>query len=155
MSADDYKLAPTTPGLYVRAKPGLVLRDEKGRRLLRKLRIACPWIEDSDTPIARRYCELEVLISQAYAYIRRVGVVNESGNVVRAVDDYRRLVSTQAALADKLGLTPASRAQIRADKTTSYVDADAIPLEVSERALAMAKKPVVEPPTAVAGEPDE
>src|SRR5215469_12101973 len=107
MSADDYKLAPTKPNLYVRAKPGLVLRDEKVRRLLRKLRIACPWIEDGDTPIARRYCELEVLISQVYAYIRGTSVINQSGEVRRAVDEHRKLTMAQAHLAGLLGLTPA------------------------------------------------
>jgi hypothetical protein len=62
------------PGIYVRADRGLQLRDEKVKRLLHKLRTACPWLEVSDVPIARRFCELEVLLGQIYAAIREKGV---------------------------------------------------------------------------------
>ena len=35
-------------GLYVRAARGLQFRDERVRRMLRKLRAATPWLEDTD-----------------------------------------------------------------------------------------------------------
>jgi|SRR5215469_8955153 len=144
MNDNGTQLGPSRHGLYVRSERGLRLRDEKVRRLLRKLRIACPWIEDSDAPIARRFCELEVLISQVYAYIRGTSVINQSGEVRNAVDAHRRLTVAQAQLADRLGLTPASRVAIRADQNAAYVEVDTISPEQVERALSMARKPVAD-----------
>jgi hypothetical protein len=62
------------PGLRVRSERGLQLRDERVRRMLRKLRDGCPWVQAGDGIIARRFGELEVLLSQVYAAIREKGV---------------------------------------------------------------------------------
>jgi hypothetical protein len=58
------------PGIYVRSYRGVQLRDERIKRLLHKLRTVCPWLKVSDVPIARRFCELKVLLGQVCAALR-------------------------------------------------------------------------------------
>jgi hypothetical protein len=84
-------------GLHVRSERGLQLRDYQVRRLLRRLRTVCPWLEDSDGIIARRFCELEVIVSQVYTAIRAKGAFKADGEVRGLVDTHRRLTSTQRA----------------------------------------------------------
>jgi hypothetical protein len=40
----------TKTGLYVLSASGLKLRDRKAQRLVRSMRVAMPWPEDSDVP---------------------------------------------------------------------------------------------------------
>jgi len=114
MSDNGNQLArPTKTGLHVRARAGLQLRDERVRRLKRKLYVLAPWLTEADDPMARRFCELQVLIEQVYAWIRATGVVSEAGEVKGPVDAHRRLTLAQAQIANALGLTPASRTQLK------------------------------------------
>jgi phage terminase small subunit len=108
-------------GLYVKAKPGLKLRDRKVTRLAAKVRAAMPWLELSDWPAVRAWSELEVLCNQVYAALRTAGVLTRTadGQVEgrRLLDDYRRLRATQIALSRELGLTPAGRKALRVGKS--------------------------------------
>ena len=53
-------------------------------------------------PIARRFCELEVIVSQVYAAIRENGVFSEADGEARGlVDTHRRLTQTQSMLASQ------------------------------------------------------
>jgi len=129
MSASSTKALPgpaTGPhartGLYVRGGNGIKLRDLKVRRLLRKLRGACPWIEPSDMPLARRWCELEVLCSIAYAALRDEGPMNEKGDGRRLLDDYRKLALAQASIGRELGLSPAARQALKASRDNGAFD---------------------------------
>ena len=125
MSADGK--VPSVPkhastGLYVKSRNGLKLRDQKVRRLLQKLRVVAPWIEDSDSPLARRWCELEILASQIYGELRDGGYTNAEGESRRLLTDYRQLVLAQFALARELGLSPAARKALRANGTKDVFD---------------------------------
>jgi phage terminase small subunit len=113
------------PGIFVRSDRGLQLRDEKVKRLLHKLRTVCPWLEVSDVPMARRFCELEVLLSQIYAAIRTKGAFKVDGEVRGLVDTHRRLISTQSMLASQLGLTPVSRIAMQTNSRNMDVDIEA------------------------------
>src|SRR5580693_4834083 len=110
------------PGLRVRSERGLQLRDGRVRRMLRKLREVCPWVEDSDGIIARRFCELEVILGQVYAAIREKGAFKADGEVRGLVDTHRKLTQTQTMLASQLGLTPAARIQLKASGTNKAID---------------------------------
>jgi hypothetical protein len=90
--------------------------------MLQKLRVVAPWIEASDIPIARRWCELEFLIARVYAELRTTGPVNGKGEGKRLVHDYRLLVQTQSMLASQLGLSPAARMTIKANGTRAALD---------------------------------
>jgi hypothetical protein len=109
-------------GLYVRAQPGLKLRDKKVERLARKMRGVMPWLEPSDMPAARAWAELEYLAGQVYAALRGFGVLNREGEARRLLDDYRKLRQTQAVLARELGMTPAARMTIKANGTRAALD---------------------------------
>ena len=68
--SDENPTVPAVPakqtkhGLYVYARPGLQFRDAKVARLKRRLYVECPWLTPADDPMARRFCELQVLIEQ-------------------------------------------------------------------------------------------
>lgn len=101
-------------GLYVKAAPGLKLRDRKVTRLAVKVRAIMPWLEPVDGPTVRVWCELEYLAGQVYAALRSYGAVNPHGEARRLIDDYRKLRLAQAVFARELGMTPASRMAIKA-----------------------------------------
>ena len=109
-------------GLYVRAQPGLKLRDKKVERLARKMRAVMPWLEPSDAPAVRAWAELEYLAGHVYAALRGFGVLNREGEARRLLDDYRKLRQTQVVLARELGMTPAARMAIRANGTKAALD---------------------------------
>ena len=109
-------------GLYVRSKTGVKLRDETTRRLVRKMRVAMPWLEDSDLPVCRSWAELEVLGSRVYAELRNRGVIGAEGDARRLLNDYRTLRATQLAFARELGMTPAARMALKTSGTRAAFD---------------------------------
>ena len=125
MSADGN--SPTTgrrasTGLYVRARPGLKLRDKKVERLARKMRAVMPWLEPSDMPACRAWAEMEYLAGQVYAVLRAGGVFNQKGEARRLLTDYRQLRQAQLGFARELGMTPAARMAIKATGTRAAFD---------------------------------
>jgi hypothetical protein len=66
--------------LYVRSAGGLKLRDEKTRRLVRRMRIAMPWLEDADEPTARGWAQIEILADMAHQVLRTIGIINGKGS---------------------------------------------------------------------------
>ena len=113
-------------GLYVRAAPGLRLRDKKVERLVRKMRMVMHWLEPSDFATCRAWAELEILAGQVYATLRAMGVVNGKGESRRLLDDYRKLRQTQAVFARELGMTPAARMALKASGTRAALDLPAM-----------------------------
>jgi hypothetical protein len=154
MGDKDNQLArPAKYGLYVRARPGLILRDERVRRLKRKLYVECPWLTVADDPMARRFCELQVLIEQVYAFIRTTGVLNPAGDVKIAVDSHRKLTLAQATIANALGLTPASRTALKLGRNVEFDLAAvyaAVPDEVIKNAVEIGESRAAERAAAAA-----
>ena len=110
-------------GLYIRAGNGLKLRDRKVSRLVRRVQAVVPWIEESDTPCLRAWCELEILSYAVYMALRKKGIVSVEGEgSARLISDYRQLRQAQTALTRELGLSPASRQAIRAHGTSAALD---------------------------------
>jgi hypothetical protein len=129
MQADmDAELRNETPqrrcrtGLYVKGSNGLKLRDQRVRKLVQRMRVTMPWLEDSDVPVCRAWAELEALASRVYAELRDKGVINSEGDARRLLDDYRKLRATQIVLSRELGMTPASRIALKADSTGAALD---------------------------------
>jgi Phage terminase, small subunit len=123
-------------GLYVKAAPGLKLRDRRVTRLAVKVRAVLPWLEPADGPAVRAWCELEYLCGQVYAALRAYGVLNKAQEARRLLDDYRKLRQTQIVLSRELGMTPASRMAIKASGTNSALDLAAIAAASTEDAEA-------------------
>jgi hypothetical protein len=109
-------------GLYVRASKGLKLRDRKTERLARKVRSVLTWLEPSDYPAVRAWCELEYLAGQVYAVLRAGSVVNAAGEGKRLLDDYRKLRLAQAVYGRELGMTPTARMALKASGTRAAFD---------------------------------
>ena len=111
--------------LYVRARPGLILRDRKVTRLAARARNVCPWLAASDHPAVRAWCELEILAEQAFIILRTDGLTTQAGEPRRILDDYRKLRSVQTQLSRELGMTPLARRQLR-DGNSDATDLPAI-----------------------------
>ena len=123
MSSEKRVTRHAQTGLYVRAAPGLRLRDKKVERLARKVRELLTWLEPSDLPSVRAWCELEVLSQHVYAELRTHGVLSpETGDARRLLHDYRQLRQTQAIWSRELGMTPASRMAMKASGTHAALD---------------------------------
>jgi hypothetical protein len=111
-----------THGLFVRALPGLRLRDKRVERLARKVRVAMAWLEPSDYPAVRAWAEMEYLSNQVYATLASMGVLNRQGEARRLLSEYRQLRATQVVLARELGMPPLSRATLKLNTTRSALD---------------------------------
>ena len=114
----------TYSGLYIKAANGLRLRDRKVSRLCRRVQLVAPWVERSDGPCLRAWCELEILAEAVYMALRskwRDGLP-EGEHGARLLQDYRQLRQAQTALTRELGLSPASRMAIQANGTSAAFD---------------------------------
>jgi hypothetical protein len=116
----------TTPavqhGYYSRSPSALEIRARKVSRLMRKLRVIAPWIEPSDEPVAKAYCELEIISASIFAALTKLGPLNGKADARQLVDVHRKLRLTALAYARELGLSPASRMAIKANGTRSAFD---------------------------------
>lgn len=119
------KRAPTVQaqtGLYIRAPRGRHLRDQRVRRLVARMRIAMPWLEDSDLPACRSWAELEILSANAFAELNRRGILNEEGEPRRLLTDFRQLKQAQLAYERELGMTPVARATLKVKSAGEALD---------------------------------
>jgi hypothetical protein len=112
-----------------------------------------PWLEPSDVPAARAWCELEVVSGQVYAALRLQGVVTREGEGRRLLDDYRKLRATQVVLSRELGMTPASRIAIKAGSTGAALDLVAAMARIEELPARETVEP--EPESSSSGESEE
>jgi len=125
-------------GLYVKSRNGLRLRDRAVQRLVRRMRLAMPWLEEADYPAMRAWAEMELLAARVYAELKAGGFMNGKGEARRLLDDYRRLRGTQIVLSRELGMTPAARMAIKATGRKADFDlaaAMAVDAEAAERAV--------------------
>jgi hypothetical protein len=101
-------------------------RDQTIRAAVRKLRARCPHLDKPEyMPLIRSYARLSVLIERAYAVLRDGNIVDDKGELRQSLDTLRRMMSTQAALAEKLGLSPHVAASM-AKPVTPILDLDSI-----------------------------
>jgi hypothetical protein len=86
------------------------------------MRVAMPWLKDSDVPVARAWAELEVLSARIYAELRDNGFLNREGDARRLLNDYRGLRKTQLSFAQQLGMTPVARRALQDGKPGEEID---------------------------------
>jgi hypothetical protein len=89
---------------------------------MRKLRVIAPWIEPSDEPVARAYCELEIISAGIFAALTKIGLLNGKADARQLVDVHRKLRLSALMHARELGLTPAARMAIKANGTKAALD---------------------------------
>ena len=126
------KPGSVSTGLYIKAAPGLKLRDRRVTRLAVKVRAILPWLEPSDTPTVRAWGEIEYLCNQVYAALRAYGATNARGGARKLLDDYRKLRQTQVVFARELGMTPLARQTLKASSTDAALDLAAMAVEYKE-----------------------
>lgn len=97
------QLAAVKHGLYVRAPSGLKLRSRRVRRLAAKVWQTLPWLQPSDDPGVKGWCELELVTATMFP-----AVLDGTGDA----DLWRRLMLAKLAYERELGMTPASRAEL-------------------------------------------
>ncbi len=101
-------------------------RDQAIRAAVRKLRARCPHLDKPEyIPLIRSYARLSVLIERAYAVLRDGNIVDDKGELRQSLDTLRRMMTTQAALAEKLGLSPHVAASM-AKPVTPFLDLDSV-----------------------------
>jgi phage terminase small subunit len=118
MTADETALAviPREAGKAGRPKgkmrPLSTRRSIAVQRITRDCLAAAPWIARSDLSMVRRYAEMQILIQALYYEIHMHGILLKNREPRLILDTYRRMVQTQARLADSLGLSPLARKQL-------------------------------------------
>jgi hypothetical protein len=136
--AENGKPRPISSGLYVKHRNGLKIRDEKTRRLVRRMRNVMPWLEESDIPSCRAWAQLEILADQAFSVLRAMGLVNGQGEPRRLLTDYRQIRTAQLGFGNALGMTPAARQALKTSRDGAAFDlaaaALATPGDVDENA---------------------
>jgi hypothetical protein len=100
-------------------------RDQAVRRIVRKLQLLSPHLDDwRFLPLLRSYARVSLLIERSYQVIRNSeSLIGEDGEVRSSVDTVRRLSETQSRLAEKLGLTPATLRAFSKEKTVDLAAA--------------------------------
>ena len=85
-------------------------RDQQIRRLVRRLQVEVPHLDDwRFLPLLRSYARLSLLLERSYQVIRdSETLLGEDGEIRSSIDVIRRMSETQSRLAEKLGLTPAT-----------------------------------------------
>ncbi len=110
------------PRLYTRGAKGVRIRDERTRRLARRIINACPWMIDTDQPLVRGFAQLEILSEEAYAKIIAEGIINAEGTPHKLLSEFRSLRRVQADIAGRLGLSPRDRAQMQSVSTSAAIE---------------------------------
>jgi hypothetical protein len=102
--------APRQPGAGRPRKTSLkTKRSIAVQRHLHDLKLVAPWLELADMPLARRFCELQVLASAVYFELHSSGAFDSKRQPGFAIETFRRLVLAQIALGVQLGLSPMAR----------------------------------------------
>jgi hypothetical protein len=73
-------------------------------------------LEKSDRPACRAWCELEIIGTMMFTNLTREGILLPTGEARRLVDNFRQLKQSQLMYANALGMTPAARKLLQADK---------------------------------------
>jgi len=118
-----------------RPTPVRVKRDEKVRRLCRRMFKECDWLKEYDRPAVRAWAELEILAGIAFVKLRSEGLLRDdgSGEVKILVNVYQRLRRTQLSFSKELGLTARARAEIASNSHHIPIDIESAAAERIEK----------------------
>lgn len=104
-------------------------RDQRLRRIVRQARRLAPHLDDrAFGPVLQSFGRISLLLADSYEKIRNQELLDDHGELRSSVDTIRRLADTQAKLAEKLGLTPATlrtfTREKAADLAAAFVESD-------------------------------
>lgn len=121
-------------GLYVRSPKGLARRAALAQSIVLRMRKRMPWLELSDLPVARQWADLEVLRNAIVTVLEQDGVMNKAGVPHRLLTELRWITNSQLSYSRDLGMTPASRAEIRANNTDAALDIVGLAAQIGDDA---------------------
>lgn len=102
-----------THGVYIKTPKALRLRAQKVARLTRRMELVMPWLDPADKPATRAWAELEILGAYAFAELIQNGITNKEGEPRKLLEHFRQIRLAQLAYERELGMTPASRMNLR------------------------------------------
>ena len=99
-------------------------RDQRLRRIVRQCRGLAPHLDNrAFGPVLQSFGRVSLLLADAYEKIRGQDLLGEDGELRPSIDQIRRLADTQAKLAEKLGLTPATLRALGKERRVDLVGA--------------------------------
>jgi hypothetical protein len=99
-------------------------RDQRLRRITRQCRKLAPHLDNpAFGPVLQSFGRVSLMLNDAYERIRNEELLNEDGELRASIDTIRKLADTQAKLAEKLGLTPATLKALGREKRMDLVTA--------------------------------
>ncbi len=113
-------LNPLKHGLFAKSSQALKLRSRRTRYLFRKVSATLPWLQPSDMPVLRSWCELEIIGASIFTILESADVISgkdENGDLRprRLLNEYARIKGLQLQYASALGMGPGARATLRLD----------------------------------------
>src|ERR1700722_1999117 len=119
--------APATRKL-TRAK-----RDQRLRRVKRQILAVDGRLEEPRYGLlVGSLARASLLLGDSYEYLRKVGLVNEQGELRSSVDTVQRMIALQLKLARELGLSPAALGKFRNEKPADLAAALAGHVDVED-----------------------
>jgi hypothetical protein len=108
-------------------------RDQRVRRVRRQLLVDAPHLDDAKVDLlVASFARVTLLSGDSYEYLRKVGLVNEAGELRSSVDTVSRLIALQLKLARELGLSPATLGKFRNEKPADLAAALAGHVDVED-----------------------
>jgi hypothetical protein len=99
-------------------------RDQRLRRIVRECRRLAPHLDNrAFGPVLQSFARVSLLLADSYEKIRGAELLDENNELRPSIDTIRRLADTQAKLAEKLGLTPATLRAFGREKPVDLVGA--------------------------------
>jgi hypothetical protein len=114
--------AHASTSLYAKSESALRIRAERVRRIVNRVRREMPWLADSDVPALKSWAELEILSATTFAWLTKMNVINSEGEPRRLLAEHRQMKLAALAYAKELGLTPLTRAALKANVSAAAID---------------------------------
>lgn len=97
-------------------------RDQRLRRIVRQCRTLAPHLDNrAFGPVLQSFARISILLADSYEKLRGAELLGEDGELRPSIDTIRKLVDSQAKLAEKLGLTPATLRSLGREKPVDLV----------------------------------
>jgi hypothetical protein len=96
-------------------------KDQRVRAVARHVRQTAPHLDNpAFAPLLQGFARVSILLTDAYEKVRDMDLIGEDGELRPSIETIRRLVDTQAKLAEKLGIAPATLRQFSKEKAVDF-----------------------------------
>jgi hypothetical protein len=126
-----------THELYITSASALKRRAWKVSRLVQAMRVQMPWLQQSDLPVLRSWCEHEIIGSAIFTDLMEQGIRDAMGEPrSRLIEAWKGVRGSQLRYSTALGLSPLARASISAAADGVAID---IAQHLTDRALTISE----------------